>query len=28
MMIALRDEVGFYIHRDLFLKILQLAGED
>ena len=28
MMIALRDEVGFYIHRNLFLKVLQLAGED
>jgi uncharacterized protein len=27
MMIALRDEVGFYIHRDLFLKVLQLAEE-
>ncbi|HSS48261.1 MAG TPA: DUF3368 domain-containing protein [Thermoanaerobaculia bacterium] len=28
MMIALRDEVGFYIRRDLFAKVLQLAGED
>jgi uncharacterized protein len=27
MMIALRDEVGFYIHRDLFLKVLHLAKE-
>jgi predicted nucleic acid-binding protein len=27
MMIALRDEVGFYIRRDLFAKILHLAGE-
>lgn len=27
MMIALRDEVGFYIHRDLFFKVLQLSGE-
>ena len=28
MMIVLRDEVGFYIRRDLFAKVLQLAGED
>ncbi|MFY9820937.1 MAG: hypothetical protein WAM82_06110 [Thermoanaerobaculia bacterium] len=28
MMMALRDEVGFYIRRDLFTKVLQLAGED
>ena len=28
MMIALRDEVGFYIRRDLFTKVLHLAGED
>jgi predicted nucleic acid-binding protein len=27
MMIALRDEVGFYIRRDLFAEILHLAGE-
>jgi len=27
-MIALRDEVGFYIQRSLYEKILHLAGED
>jgi predicted nucleic acid-binding protein len=28
MMIVLRAEVGFYIRRDLFAKVLHLAGED
>lgn len=28
MMISLRDEVGFYIHRNLFDKVLHLAQED
>jgi len=28
LMMALRDEVGFYIHQSLFQKVLHLAGED
>ncbi len=28
LMLALRDEVGFYIHHNLFLEVLHLAGED
>jgi uncharacterized protein len=28
LMMALRDEVGFYIHQGLFQKVLHLAGED
>jgi predicted nucleic acid-binding protein len=28
MMISLRDEVGFYIHQNLFQKVLHLAEED
>jgi uncharacterized protein len=28
LIMALRDEVGFYIHQGLFQKVLHLAGED
>ena len=28
MMTTLRDKVGFYIHRNLFLEVLRRAGED